>query len=437
MLPRLMAFLLLPASFVLAQQAPQPPTISQIFAEGGLTGRVPESVQWSPDGKRVSYVLRDDPGEHGQLWYVDVASGKPAVLVTEAKLQTLSEPVSKLKNEREKERRTRYKVAAYHWAPDSKHILFDSNGQLWLYSLATRTGVPFINSPEEAGDPKFSPYGKHVSYLRKHNLFVRTVDGKKETTLTRSADPSLLNGEVDWVYAEELEVRSNYFWSPDGKHILLLQMNETNVPAYPIEDFLPTHPTVDEQKYPQPGDANPSVRLGVVSTFGGGVRWLNLPEQKVDEEKAPASPIGSAADIYVPHFGWVNDHVAYAQVLNRAQDEMKLYFIDTTNGHTQLMLDDKDDAWIDVNDDFLVLKIQIGDLRGVTRIDRRAGGSDRQAQRLFIQGSTCFHVKPFFPRGNRPYYLHQFSVHIPNERKAGHRLHGGGMPFCGTAGIVG
>ena len=59
-------------------QAPVDLTISNIFREGGLTGRAPETVKWSPDGKKVSYVLRDDSGERGQLWYIDVSTGKPA-----------------------------------------------------------------------------------------------------------------------------------------------------------------------------------------------------------------------------------------------------------------------------------------------------------------------------------------------------------------------
>ena len=51
----------------------------------------------------------------------------------------------------------------------------------------------------------------------------------------------LLNGEVDWVYEEELDVRSNYFWSPDSKKIAYLQMNETQVPRYPLTDWIPNH----------------------------------------------------------------------------------------------------------------------------------------------------------------------------------------------------
>jgi Tol biopolymer transport system component len=55
---------------------PKQLTIEQIFAEGGLTGRAPETVKWSPDGSKVSFVQRDDAGEHGELWYVDAMTGR-------------------------------------------------------------------------------------------------------------------------------------------------------------------------------------------------------------------------------------------------------------------------------------------------------------------------------------------------------------------------
>ena len=47
----------------------------------------------------------------------------------------------------------------------------------------------------------------------------------------------MLNGQVDWVYEEELDVRSNYFWSPDSKNIAYLQMYENAVPSYPLTDW--------------------------------------------------------------------------------------------------------------------------------------------------------------------------------------------------------
>jgi dipeptidyl-peptidase-4 len=329
-------------------------TIEQIFAEGGITGRAPETIQWSPDGTKVSFVQRDDAGEHGELWYVDTSTGEKKILASETKLAQLAPPTSKIKNEREKERVTRYHVAAYTWSPDSKHLLFDSQGQLWYYSLDTGTAVQLTSSPDASGDPKFSPDGKRLAYVRKHHLYVHPVSGEEgERALTREEkekdkdkdidkEDNILNGEVDWVYAEELAVRSNFFWSPEGKEIIFLQMDEARVPTYPIIDWLPTHPRVEQEKYPKAGDPNPSVRLGVESSTGSKVRWIKLTDDD---------------DTYVPRFGWIREGWAWAEVLNRKQDVMDLYFIDAKSGKSRKVLTESaPDAWVNVNDDFRVLR---------------------------------------------------------------------------------
>ena len=207
---RLAAFVLFAfsSSLLIAQanpsSAPAPQgrkelTIEDIFKPGGILGRGPENVQWSPDGSKVSFVQRDDSGEHGELYYVDVATGKSAVLVASGKLAALAPPTSAIKDERKKEAATRYSVAAYHWSPDSKKLLFDSMGQLWLYSLDTGTAVQLTSSTDESVDPKFSPDGDRVSYVRKHNLYERSVAGGSERQLTKDGDDNLLKGEVDWV----------------------------------------------------------------------------------------------------------------------------------------------------------------------------------------------------------------------------------------------
>jgi dipeptidyl-peptidase-4 len=326
-----------------ATQSPVQPklTIDAIFTEGGITGRAPETVKWSPDGTKVSFIQRDDSGQHSALYYVDVTTGKKAVLVAEEKLATLAPPVSSIKDEREKERIQRYSVAGYHWAPDSKHLLFDAKGQLWLYSLDSGTAVQLTAASDPSTDPKFSIDGRHIAYLRKHNLWVKPVADESERQLTTDKDENVLNGEVDWVYAEELDVRSNYFWSPEGKQIAFLQMNETKVPSYPIEDWIPLNPKVDQEKYPKPGDPNPEVRLGVIASDGGKVKWIEVGQPQ-DRE-------------YIPRFGWVREGMIWVQLLNRAQNKLDLYFVDVRSGKSQRMLSETSDAWVPVTDMFQIL----------------------------------------------------------------------------------
>jgi dipeptidyl-peptidase-4 len=336
----------------LAQQHPAAPSqlsVKAIFSPGGLTGRVPENVHLSPDGTRVSYILRDDSGENGELWYVDVATGKKDVLVSQSKLANLAPPFSRL-SEREKERRTRYSVAQYYWAPDSKQILFDALGQLWLYTLATGTAVQITSSADWAADPHFSPDGSRISFTRKHNLCVANRDGSSLRHLTNDSDNEILNGEVDWIYAEELDVRHNHFWSPDGQQILFLQMDERHVPAYPITDLLAAHATVDMQKYPRPGDHNPEVRLGVVNSGGGKVHWLKLPLGSGKEAGPPQE-----REIYIPRFGWLSPGFAWVQVLNRAQDRLDLYFVAVETNSAKLVLSEQSPTWVEVNDNFTLI----------------------------------------------------------------------------------
>jgi dipeptidyl-peptidase-4 len=325
----------------LAVVSAQELTIQSIYAPNGLTGRAPDTVKWSPDGKKVSYFLHQEQGEKADLYYIDVTSGKPAVLVASEKIAAMKPPVAGSKDDREKDNRERYHVAGYHWSPDSEHILFDANGQLWYYTLSSSKYVALSGADESATDPKFSMDGQSLSYIRKHNLVVKRVDGGAEKALTTNGDENLLNGEVDWVYGEELDVRSNYFWSPDSSKIVLLQMDQNKVPTYPITDYIPQHPTVYQEKYPKVGDPNPQVQLGVVNASGGSVKWFHLTDEK---------------DMYIPRFGWVRDGVVWATVLNRAQNQLDLYFVDTASGKSRRVLSETSDTWIETDNNLQFLK---------------------------------------------------------------------------------
>ncbi len=319
-----------------AQKGPVPLTVKAIYGGEPLTGTLPSGIEWSPDGKTLSYI--DD----GELVGASIATGTRAVLVDRAKLATLTETGG---TEQDRDHRERYGMASYLWAPDSRHLLFDSDGRYWLFDLKTGTGVETGSSDQASGDdPSFSPSGQSIAFIRQHGLFV-VQPGEPATTdspiaVAPAPNQTTLNGEVSWIYAEELEARSNYAWSPDSSHIAYLQTNEAAVPEYPLTDWIPTHAKNVMQRYPQPGDNNPEVRVGVVNADGGSTHWIKLPIEKGQD--------------YIPRFGWVDRRTLWIETLSRDQKRRTIYFAGPGDGRDPVemltvtdgkFLDDNYDVW--------------------------------------------------------------------------------------------
>ena len=312
----------------------KPLTVAAIYSDAPLAGNPPEELSWSPDGRHLTYF--DD----GQLMEVNPSTGKPELLIDREKLAPLIKGGG---SEQDRDHRARYSEANYFWSPDSQHLLFDADGFLWLYDLKTSTGVQMGNAGSASGDdPKFSPDGRDISFIHDHGLEVIRLNEKGQPSIkvTTTPNPEILQGEVDWVYLEELDVRSNYFWSPDSKSIAFIEMNESEVPKYPIADWIPTHAAVDNQHYPQPGDPNPAVRVGVVGVNGGHISWIRLP-------------IASGQD-YIPRFGWVDDKTLWIETVTRDHKHRDIYFAEPGKGPVRQALEINDGKYLDDNYDVTV-----------------------------------------------------------------------------------
>jgi len=307
--------------------------VEDIYAHGSLLGEAPEHPSWSPDGKHLVWAKNGDLVDLANALNGSSHSAQPQVLVSHDKLASLDAAKD---TEQDRDHRARYHMADAIWSPDSKHLLFDARGHLWLYDLSSSSGAEIGNTDEASGDdPKFSPDGQMISYLHHHSLTVlplKTAHAQAIPVAPSTSD-DLLNGEVDWVYEEELNVRSNYFWAPDSQHLVFLQMNEKNVPLYPLTDWIPTHATVENQHYPQPGDPNPDVRVGVVSAQGGKTVWVTLPLQPGQD--------------YIPRFGWADARTIWVLTLSRDHKHMDLYFADDASGQARPALHLSDNKFFD------------------------------------------------------------------------------------------
>jgi len=317
-------------------------TVDRIFSQPSLSGRLTRGVAWSPDGKKLTFLETKGTGKDAktELWGMDVASGERSLLTASDKLETiLPAPPSK---QSQATGAGRHAPSQYQWAPGGDALLFEGPNSLAWFDLKRQSGRVLVSGKEDLTDVKISPDGKYVSFVRDHNLWlVATTDGK-ERAFTTGGTEEIRKGELDWVYPEELDVYSAYWWAPDSSGIAYLEMDERKVTQFPLVDFASFSGEAELERYPVAGGNNPIVRVLVGSLSGGEPRVVDT---------------GTNTDIYIPRVNWLPDsrHLA-VQRLNREQTVLDLLLADAATGKSSTLLTEKDQYWINISDDLRFFK---------------------------------------------------------------------------------
>src|SRR5579871_3066212 len=242
---------------------------------GFLQGR-PVAARPTPDGKHVLFLRSPPRSPEQSLWELEVAGGQSRELLTPAQL--LGGAVEKLSAE-ERARRERQRVSsrgftAFEISDDGALLLLTLSGRLYTVRRADRHTTELPTGPD-ALDPKLSPDGKRVAYVRNGDLYVLELNGKSERRLTHSDDPRVSNGVAEFVAQEEMFRYTGYWWSPDSRAIAYEQADNRPVETFQLAD--PAHPERPSHAvpYPRPGHNNAEVKLGIISANGGKPAWVS------------------------------------------------------------------------------------------------------------------------------------------------------------------
>src|SRR6202790_1032059 len=313
-------------------------TVDRIYGDGpSLSGRLTKGIAWTPDSKQLSFFETKGAGKDAktELWVMDVATGQRRALLSAEKLEAVLPPDS------EKTTQAtglgRHAPSQYQWAPGGGALLFQGATSIAWFDLKTQASRTLASGKEGIADPKISPDGRYVSFVRDHNLWLVGVADGKERAFTQGGTEGIRKGELDWVYPEELEITTAYWWAPDSSAIAYLEMDERKVAQYPLVDFASYSGEAEQERYPPAGGANPIVRVLVASVRGGEARGMDA---------------GAETDIYIARVNWLVDskHLAI-QRLNRAQTVLDLLIADTASGQSRVALSERDPFWINVRDD--------------------------------------------------------------------------------------
>jgi dipeptidyl-peptidase-4 len=329
-----------------AAAAPAQPTaasalsLERVFSDPRLEGVPPSAPAWSPQGARLAYLWSDAGRRASDLWLYDPAAAAPPRKLTD--IQILATPTGAVDEataqRREARRLVDEGVDSFVWSPDGRSILFTLQEDLFLVSVDGGSPRRLTRTASPEFDPQFSPDGARIAFVRDSNLWTIQIADGSTTQVTTDGSETLLNGLSDYISLEELSRLSAYEWSADGKRLIYLQADTSPVRVLEIPDYLGKYVTHHDQRRPPAGEANSITRVGVVGADGGETRWVPLKE--------------GVSDFYVPKLKRLGDRVALLQE-DRGLKKAWLFFIDPATATARQVLEEKDDAWINLDKIFL------------------------------------------------------------------------------------
>jgi len=241
----------------------------------------------------------------------------------------------------------------YKFSDDETQVLLATNEESIFrrstlgnyYVFNTETNALISVADEKIQEPTFSPNGKMVAYGLNNNLYIKNLEsGKTKQFTSDGVKNEIINGITDWVYEEEFGFVRAFEWNKSSDKIAFIRFDETNVPEFSMDVYgqkLYQKQTVF--KYPKAGEKNAIVSLHV----------YNLKKNTLEEVK-----VGKTYnDFYIPRIKWSNaPDMLSAHYMNRHQNELDLWMIDTKENKAYLVIEEKDKAYIDVTDNLTFLK---------------------------------------------------------------------------------
>ncbi|WP_298368213.1 S9 family peptidase [uncultured Lutibacter sp.] len=213
-------------------------------------------------------------------------------------------------------------------------------GNYFVYDLNSKS-VTIIDD-EKIQEPIFSPDSKKIAFVKNNNIYIKNLETKELIQVTTDGKKNkIINGICDWVYEEEFSFVRAFEWSNDSKHLAFLRFDETKVPTFSMDIVGNNlYPTQQVFKYPKAGEKNSIVTLHIYNTAVNKTSKVDLGSYE-----------------YIPRIKWTkNTETLSAITLNRHQNSLNLFFINTSTGTTNVVLNETDKAYVDIHDNFTFLE---------------------------------------------------------------------------------
>lgn len=217
-----------------------------------------------------------------------------------------------------------------------------SKANYFIWDIANKE-IKEVNSNTKQMYVTFSPDAQKIAYVIDNNLYTQDLANGKVTQVTNDGKFNhIINASADWVYEEEFAMSKAFWWSPDSKKIAYLRFDETHVKEFTMTNYTgELYPEYETFKYPKVGEDNALVTAHIYN---------------LDSGKTVVADAGADKDIYYPRLTWTEDpNQLVITKLNRHQNHLQLLSTDAATGATLVLLEEKNEYYIDVDDNLTFL----------------------------------------------------------------------------------
>ncbi|MES2387372.1 MAG: S9 family peptidase [Bacteroidota bacterium] len=329
---------LLTGSAAIAQQKKQI-SLDQIWAGRTFASKSVDGFNWFGGGE--FYTSQEDlaGGKSAIVKYRTATAAAVDTIVksSELRLNASSEPIS---------------IGEYYFSDDRRKMIFVTEQKpiyrrsytavYYIFDLKTRK-LTTLSDKGAQSYAAFSPDAEKVAFVRANNLFYKTLSTGAETQVTNTGTfNKIINGSADWVYEEEFSFAPAFFWNADSKKLAFYTFDESEVPVYNMQLWGALYPKDYTYKYPKAGEKNAVVSISVYDLPGA---------------KTTPVDVGAEKDQYIARVNWTRDpNVLSLRRMNRLQNHIELLHADANTGKTTLIVDEKSNTYIDINDDLTYLE---------------------------------------------------------------------------------
>ena len=252
----------------------------------GFSLGVPYAFAIAPDGCRVAFLrARSGTDRSTGLWVRDTATGAERLIADPEELLSGGEESLPPEEQARRERTRQAAAGVVSFAADEavRIAAFALSGRLFVADLADLDGalVRELAVPGPVLDPRPDPTGASIGYVADGALRVVGADGAGDRALAVPEGENVTYGLAEFLAAEEMYRTRGFWWSPDGRRLLVARVDTTPVARWHLSD--PAHPDRPpvEVAYPRAGTANADVRVVLAGLDG------NLTPVGWDSSDAP------------------------------------------------------------------------------------------------------------------------------------------------------